>query len=246
MMEKHQMSADDFLKKFPVPADEAERSMEAAKLNLVQAVLPIPQFESFIDEMWDSFALRDHVLNMYINACELDQMRFMALRCKREDGSKVSPPMTNMPGLARKMSMCQHVLSSGEMVCARADEPIFAHVVAPFNPAELVTLGEAGDRGITQSGQGLGMIQEMMAGKKDFVEPPETAEAMGLFLSVITAPDFVYSGAPVLVNNQVVGTFCCGFRQTETWREPTEEQLYQIRRAGLLLGGIIEAQGIHG
>lgn len=186
-----------------------------------------------------------------ISILDNDVMRFFSMRAV-VDGEVVVPELSEWSSFPRKMSFCQHVVGTDQVVCFKngrnaADVDVIGQgfgifmggMGSPENPGALVET----DVGVQKSLPGLMAVQN-----RELFKHESSRKAVGLLLDrLVNAGDdtVVYVGAPILVESRVVGSFCVWFHSGDhpgTTDVPKAKE-NAVKRAGLMVGKVIEEWG---
>ena len=210
----------EFLARFPLPADEAERRLGAVSAT-GQIPCPCADLDGALRRTAEAASLGGDLVGLMVTFMEDDSQRLVASICRKPGGSKwVSTVPEDFPSIPRKYTRCQHVVASGRVEClSRADvlprrqmeqlaptlaaaDPAVATSFAPGGYHHLVQqfVAEAASGGGGGGGGGGGLSAERK-------------QALALMASVTHPPTHVYAGAPVRLGagGQIVGVLCAWF-----------------------------------
>ena len=130
MMAQQQMSMQSFMAKFPQPPDEAERRLVLLKKRLMDA--PRSDFvkiDDLLRNMVISGALGPDCHVAMFNVIGEHEQRGLSMCLALDDGRMLTYedlPMMAEERTARKASMCQYVVATGEYQCMRKQDATLA------------------------------------------------------------------------------------------------------------------------
>ena len=218
LMDQQLLRMQQFMKHFPVPVDEAERRLIVADHPLMRVPCPHAAIEAAVDRLMARAPFGDQMAGLFVGALDAHTERMVATRMQREGGGWLGTGALHLGfeamgahgGLVpKKMTCCQVVVATGEMVCLnkkRAKDAFWAS--GPSNALGLEPLMALAGTSDTAMGA-------FVQGAEKMGPAMEQHEALALFFRALNSPDIVYSGAPLRLQGRVVGTLCVFLRGIE-------------------------------
>ena len=231
----------DIMRRMPMPANEDERLEVVKKMGYDRAniddLIGDADFMALTKEAMEEFKVTDTV----ISSIDGDRETLLAAPGLTPSGETAEFSGFWMP---REATMCQHVIMKGDVISSSGQMGADTMPECPrFNDAELGALAASGAS--PELGNFFGC---MMAGTEnpdakdsDVIDLPQgggkmTYGAARLFGQVMgNQGDMHYTGAPIMVRGQAVGTFCANDRNSHRPDIDTERlKVYAARAAKLI------------
>ena len=197
-----------FMKRFPLPVDEAERATLVDGLELMQLPIPSPLLEAELHRIATSGALGAHAVATMLNVLDVTTQRTLRTRVRQPSAQRwltTAEVFEGMPSeLPKKLSMCQYAVSSGEMTCINmakehSKQPGDGRGTLISDPATTQSLA-----GINpEFGEAMQALMPAMS--------PEWLQANpgpASLLSLVVDPEIIYVGVPLRLHGRVVVTLC--------------------------------------
>ena len=230
----------DLMKRMPVPANEAERLMVVKDLGYDtknnEDLISDEDFKALTKEAMEEFKCTD----TSVTAIDGERETLLAGPGIGLDGEAMDCGGIWMP---REATFCQHVINKGDVISSSGtmgDMPELPRL----NQAELGALAMSGANPELGSFFGcmMGAMENQVAKDSDIIDMPQGGGKMQygqarLFGSMLgeTNKDFHYTGAPIMVRGQAVGTFCVNDRNGHRPDIDTERlKVYAARAANLI------------
>jgi hypothetical protein len=253
MFEHHQMETDEFMQKFPLPDNEAERLEMLSKLGLMTIQLPNLDLEAIVDETVEDETLWGALTVCYVIVMGESMLRILAMRTRNEDGNFIGHSTQTLPFFPRKIVPCQYSVATGAITCFNRKSQEDATKVDPVG--QMMKYEKA-----------LGAVDPGFSAeaKRNFMSPCEpqaqrmrdlhmkhlgTSTNMLPFMCYKIADKFVgppnvtHFGFPIRACGHVVGTFCCMFSDLEG-DGPSQMQRSFIETQALRTGRLFESESM--
>ena len=207
------MRPSEYLERFPVPPDEAERRV--SNLSAMASIpSPCAELDAAVRGLAEAGTLGPSLTALMVTFMEADTERLISTYCRRPDSGQFvsATPDCGWPKVPRKLTRCQYVVASGKVECIANDA-----VPRKQLNALLPTLAAA-DPAVAESlapGGWLDLIQQHVASAQASAVADSSSgreEALALMLSS-HRPTNLYTGAPIRlgVDGRVVGALCAWF-----------------------------------
>ena len=207
------MRPSEYLERFPVPPDEAERRV--SNLSAMASITsPCAELDAALRGLAEAGTLGPSLTGLMVTFMEADAERLISTYCRRPDNGRFvsATPDCGWPRVPRKLTRCQYVVASGKVECI-ANEAVPGKQLNALLP----TLAAA-DPAVAESlapGGWLDLIQQHLASARASAVADSSSgreEALALILSSFR-PTNLYTGAPIRlgVGGRVVGALCAWF-----------------------------------
>ena len=231
----------DIMRRMPMPANEDERLEVVKKMGYDRAniddLIGDADFMALTKEAMEEFKVTDTA----ISSIDGDRETLLAA-----PGLAPSGEMADISGfwMPREATFCQHVIMKGDVISSSGQMGADTMPECPrFNDAELGALAASGAS--PELGNFFGCMMAGMenpdAKDSDVIDLPQgggkmTYGAARLFGQVMgNQGDMHYTGAPIMVRGQAVGTFCANDRNSHRPDIDTERlKVYAARAAKLI------------
>ena len=231
----------DIMRRMPMPANEDERLEVVKKMGYDRAniddLIGDADFMALTKEAMEEFKVTDTA----ISSIDGDRETLLAAPGVAPSGETADISGFWMP---REATMCQHVIMKGDVISSSGQMGADTMPECPrFNDAELGALAASGAS--PELGNFFGCMMAGMenpdAKDSDVIDLPQgggkmTYGAARLFGQVMgNQGDMHYTGAPIMVRGQAVGTFCANDRNSHRPDIDTERlKVYAARAAKLI------------
>lgn len=231
----------DIMRRMPMPANEDERLEVVKKMGYDRAniddLIGDADFMALTKEAMEEFKVTDTC----ISSIDGDRETLLAA-----PGLAPSGEMADISGfwMPREATFCQHVIMKGDVISSSGQMGADTMPECPrFNDAELGALATSGAS--PELGNFFGCMMAGMenpdAKDSDVIDLPQGGGKMNygaarLFGQVMgNQGDMHYTGAPIMVRGQAVGTFCANDRNSHRPDIDTERlKVYAARAAKLI------------
>ena len=235
---QQRMSAREFFNYFPMPPDEPERRLHMSDSGLDTLRAPLPMLDAALKTLATSGQLGTSLCGLMVTLMGADTQRVLALLCRSPEGSFVDGQECGVPQwpvIPRKLTRCQYVVASGDVVCVNRES---GNLMPDAERSNLMpTMAEA-DHTIAEAcapGGYVSMIQEHIASVK---AGGEANQNLSIALESFGGNKH-YLGAPIKIEHRVVGAMCAWFTDAAAIKVAGRKEMLeeQAAVAGKLLGG---------
>ena len=209
----------EFMRRYPLPPDEAERRIALGASGLADGLAAIGEAGcAELDVHLESFVKGDplggELLGLMVTLVEVERQTVVVALARAADGTFVSAtPRGGFPVIPRKCSNCQHVVAAGGPVCLQggvrgggSDEEVGPVLASTPRIVPSLMMCDKTVRAATAAGGYLGQAGRAVAQLK----ASGRCDDPGWDLAIRTYGNGgnLYTGAPVSVRGVIVGTVC--------------------------------------
>jgi len=250
MFEHHGVDSDEFMQRFPLPDNEAERLEVVSKLGVMTVKLPNHEVEAIVDETIEEGILGGCLTVCYVIVMAESVLRILAMRTRNEDGHFIGHSTQSLPLVPRKVVPCQYSIATGKMTCFRRTSQDDAAKVDPvgammgyekaLTEVDFGFSAEVKQSFMRQCDPVVQRMRDLHMSHLGTGVTPLSFIYHRLCDKLVGPPNVMHVGFPIRALGQVVGTFCCMFSGLEE-AEPSSAQVSFIEGQALRMGRVLES-----
>ena len=227
---QQRMSPQAFFNSFPVPPDEAERRIALHKRRIGGLKAPLPALDAVIVPIATGGVFGASLCGLTVTLMNDAMQTVLSFFCRTPDGAWVDGGtigIASWPPIPRKLTNCQYVVASGDVECVNGGNLIIADEV---RRAMMPSLAQ-GDPAIAEALAPGGHVAMLQAHAAKMRNGGGDADPMLTLALQTCSRSHQYLGAPIRVDECVVGALCAWFTDAAAVDEPGLRDKLQAKAA---------------